>query len=59
MNWFEKIYKYEIDSADIEEDTEQTWFRPQSDGQMDARTDERTDKVKSAYHTFNFVEAGV
>ena len=42
-----KMCKYEMDPTSIVEDTEQTWFCPQ------------TDKVKPVYPPFNFVEAGV
>ena len=46
----EKIYKYEMDPASIFEETEQTRFHPQMDGQ--------TDNMKPVYPFFNFVEAG-
>ena len=38
--------KYDMDPTSIVEDTERTWFCPQ------------TDKVKPVYPSFNFVEAG-
>ena len=38
--------RYEMDPMSIVEDTERTWFCPQ------------TDKVKPVYHPFNLVEAG-
>ena len=44
--------KYEMDPTSIVEDTERT---PQTDGQMNGRTDD----VKPVYPPFNFVEAGV
>ena len=46
--------KYEMDPTGIVEDTEQTWFCPQTDGQIDGRTD----NVKPVYPPFNFVEVG-
>ena len=45
--------KYEMDPAIIVEDTERTWFCPQTDRQ----TDRRTDDVKPVYPPFNLVEA--
>ena len=41
--------KYEMDTVNIVEDTERTWFCPQMDGQMDRQTDGQTDKVKPVY----------
>ena len=49
----EKMCKYEMDPTSIVEDTEQTRFCPLTDGW----TDGQTDKVKSVYPPFNFVEA--
>ena len=54
LKLFNKMCKYEMDPMSIVEDTEQTRFCPQTDGQ----TDRRTDKVKPVYPPFNFVEAG-
>ena len=34
-----KMFKYEMDPASMVEDTERTQFHPQTDGQMDGRTD--------------------
>ena len=42
--------KYEMDPTSIVEDTELTWFCPQTDRQMD--------KVKPVYPPFNFVTMG-
>ena len=57
-----KMCKYELDLTSIVEDTERTWFCPQTDrrkdGQTDRQTDRQTDKVKPVYPPFNFVEAG-
>ena len=50
--------KYEMDLTSIVEDTEQTRFCPQMDGQTDRPMDRRTDDVKPVYPPFNFVEAG-
>ena len=47
----DKMCKIEIDPASILEDTEQTWFHPQ--------TDRPTDKVKPVYPIFNFVEGDI
>ena len=47
-----------MDPMSIVEDTERTWFCPQTDGQMDGQTDGQTDKVKPVYPPFNFVEVG-
>ena len=48
--------KYEMDPAStcIVEDTEQTGFCPQTDGQTDRRTDGRSE---TSTPPFNFVEA--
>ena len=54
----DKICKYEMVPTSIVEDTEQTLFCPQTDGQMDGRTDGWTDDVKPLYPLFNFVEGG-
>ena len=42
----DKMCKHEMDPISIVEDTEQTWFCPQKDGQTDGQTDEQTDKRK-------------
>ena len=47
MNLLDNMWKYEMDSASIVEDTERTRFSQQTD----RRTGEQTDKVKP----FNFV----
>ena len=38
LKLLDKMCKYEMDLASIVEDTEQTWFRPQTDRRMDRRT---------------------
>ena len=50
LKLLDKMYKYEMDSTGIIEDTERTRFCPQ--------TDRQTDKVKPVYPLFNFVEGG-
>ena len=54
LKLLDTICKYEMDPTRIVEDTERTRFCPQTD----RRTDKQTDKVKPAYPSFNFVEAG-
>ena len=57
--------KYEMDPVSIVDDTERTRFCPQTDRQMDGRTDRRTDaqmdKVtgETSIPRFNYVEVGV
>ena len=46
--------KYKMDLANIVKDTEWTQFCPQTDRQMDRRTD----MVKPVYPPFSFIEAG-
>ena len=50
--------KYEMDPAKIVEDTEQTWFYPQTDRRMDRQTDSRWADSWNKYTTFNFIEVG-
>ena len=38
LKLFDKMCKYEMDTASIVKDTERTWFSLQTDGQMDRRT---------------------
>ena len=45
LKLFDKMCKYEMDTASIVEDTEQTPFCPQTDSQRDRRMD----KVKPVY----------
>ena len=45
LKLFDKMCKYEMDTVSIVEDTEWTRFCPQTNGQMDRRTD----KVKPVY----------
>ena len=54
LKLLDKTYIYEMDPASIVEYTERTRFCPQTD----RRTDGRSNKVKSLYPPFNFVEAG-
>ena len=60
MKLLDKICKYEMDLANIVEDTERTRFCPQTDifGEFDLSCHE-ADKVKPEYPPFNFVGAGV
>ena len=62
LRLLDKICKYEMDPISIIEDTDRTWFCPQTDRRTDGRTDQRTDgqmdKVKPVYPPFNFVEVG-
>ena len=48
------MYKYEMDPVNIVEDTEQTQFRPQTDG----LTDGRTDDVKPVYPLSTSLKGG-
>ena len=50
LKFVNKMCKYEMDPANIVQDTDRTGFSPQMDGQ--------TDKVKPVYASFNFIEAG-
>ena len=54
LKLLDKMCKYEMDPASIVEDTERTWFCPQTD----RRADRQMDKVKPIYLLFNFVEVG-
>ena len=54
LKLLDKMCKYEMDPMSIVEDTERTWFCPQTDRQIDGQTD----KVIPVYPPINFVEAG-
>ena len=60
LKLLDKMCKYEIDPANIVEDTEWTRFCPQTNRQTDRQTDRHTDRWtrKPVYPPSNFVEAG-
>ena len=49
------MYKYEMDPANIVEDTEWTQIHPRMNGQTDGRRDGRETSIPP----FNFVKAGL
>ena len=58
LKLLDNMFKYEIDPTSIVEETVQTQFCPQTDGQTERWTDKRTD-MKPVYSPFNFIEAVV
>ena len=59
MKLVDKMCEYEMDPISIVEVTERTPFCPQTDWQMDRRTDRRTDDVKPVYPLSTMLKRGV